>query len=449
VGPNGSGERGAGDAFAPDRFAPWVGEYADEGNRRILLSMYADSDLGSPYAFYAEDNEGVRLEPDGPATFVSDRGESLLLKAEGNGQQVMVRRNGPGPDFVLTRNRAMREEPVRFGPGLAGTLLFPHMPGPHTCGIVVHGAAGGQRDFYRLFARVLVVSGVAALVYDKPGFGESAGTGSATMATQAKAIEAAVDQLTGRDDIAAVGIWGISNGMWAAPMVAARRRGIAFLAGAGAPGVSMAESEVHRRAGALRAAGVPLELIDRVATAWRQVFGLFSSRPADDDLAALDRDLKEIAGDSRLRHVPLPDYARIDPRLSPLPPPSVGDILPFIPSEPDPEMTHDPVDDYAHIDCPILLQYGAQDPNVPAAVSAARIAEAAACARNRDVDIRTYAEAGHLLEVVPPVDSTTGLTSSGYVPEEAPLQMRPLHFSRTALKDLRDWMAERSAANRS
>jgi uncharacterized protein len=328
VGRNGSGEQGG--AFAPDRFAPCVGEYADEGNRRILLSMYADSDLGSPYAFYVEDNESVRLEPRGLDAFVSDRGETFRLVAEGcggsAGQHVVVSQGGLRPDHLFNRNTALREEPVRFGPGLAGTLLLPDTPGPHTCGIVVHGAAGGQRDYYRLFARVLVASGIAALIYDKPGFGESAGAGPATMATQAEAIEAAVDQLAGRDDIAAVGIWGISNGMWAAPMATARRKDIAFLAGAGAPGVSLAESEVHRRAGALRVAGVPEDLIDRVATVWRQVFGLFSSRPENEDLAALDRDLREIAGDGRLQHVPLPDYARIDPRLSPLPPPSVDEI---------------------------------------------------------------------------------------------------------------------------
>ena len=56
-------------------------------------------------------------------------------------------------------------------------------------------------------------------------------------------------------DPSRVGLAGFSNGMWSVPMVAARRP-TAFVVGAGSPGVSMAESEVHRRTKVLRDVGV-------------------------------------------------------------------------------------------------------------------------------------------------------------------------------------------------
>lgn len=71
------------------------------------------------------------------------------------------------------------EDVIIQGPGgvLAGTLMRPHGPGPHPAIVMIHGAAGGRRDYYRAFAEQLVHCGVAALVHDRRGWGGSTRTG--------------------------------------------------------------------------------------------------------------------------------------------------------------------------------------------------------------------------------------------------------------------------------
>jgi RIO-like serine/threonine protein kinase len=69
--------------------------------------------------------------------------------------------------------------------------------------------------------------------------------------------------------------------MWAVPMVAARRSDVAFLVGLGSPGVSMAQSEVHRRVKALRDAGVGETTQRAVARAWQCIFAVAASGTAD------------------------------------------------------------------------------------------------------------------------------------------------------------------------
>ena len=76
-----------------------------------------------------------------------------------------------------------------------------------------------------------------------------------------------------RDRRRAIGLAGFSNGMWSVPMIAARR-GAAFLTGVGSPGVSMAESEIHRRTKVLRDAGVGPATVAAVAVAWRCIFAI-------------------------------------------------------------------------------------------------------------------------------------------------------------------------------
>jgi pimeloyl-ACP methyl ester carboxylesterase len=54
---------------------------------------------------------------------------------------------------------------------------------------------------------------------------------------------------------------------------------------------------------------------------------------------------------------------------------------------PDPELDYDPAADYQRIHCPVLLQYGANDLNVPVPESENRIRSALERAGNRDVTI--------------------------------------------------------------
>ncbi len=426
--------------FDPAAFGLWVGEYAG-GSRRLLLAMFADADFGAPYAFYLEGDDVVRLRPLHAAHLRSDRGErfELVKAADGQRRSVRVRVAGADPvPMTLVRTESPVEEQVWFGPSLAGTLLLPEGSGPHPAVVLAHGAAGGQRDFYRLFAHTFVQANVAALIYDKPGFGESATNGSPTIFTQADAVEAALDYLRGRSDVSRVGLWGFSNGMWAVPMVAARRAEVAFVAGVGSPGVSMAVSESHRRTAVLRDAGIPHAVVESVGLAWRLILTAIGAGQLDEQTAhTLDELLRRLAEEPQLARFPLPEYARINPVLSPIPPPTVDAVSAYLSGTPNPELDHDPATDYQQIHCPVFLQYGANDVNVPVLESERRIRGALERAGNCDVTISTYPDAGHMLGVSL---ATTGNSADGPSAEESEYLMLHFTFTAGAREELQSWM---------
>jgi uncharacterized protein len=429
--------------FDPGAFGPWVGDYAG-GSRRLVLAMFADADFGAPYAFYLEGDDVVRLTPMDAAHLHSDRGETFELVNPADGQRPTVRVLTADADHApatMIRSASPAEEKVRFGPSLAGTLLLPEGSGPHTAVVLTHGAAGGQRDFYRLFAHTVVRANLAALIYDKPGFGESAGNGSPTIFTQADAVEAALDYLLSRSDIGRVGLWGFSNGMWAVPMVAARRPEVAFVAGVGSPGVSMVVSESHRRTGVLRAAGVPPAVVERVGLAWRLILSAVGAGRLDEHTAhTLDQLLHGLAAEPELARVPVPGYARINPVLSPIPPPTVDPVRPYLNGTPVPELDYDPATDYRHIHCPVFLQYGSNDINVPVRESENVIRGALERAGNRDVTISTYPDAGHMLGVSPAIAGNSADEPSA---EEAEYLMLRFTFTVGAREELQSWMLNR------
>jgi uncharacterized protein len=428
--------------FDPVAFRGWVGEYAGAA-RRLVLAMFADTDFGEPYAFYVEGDDVVRLIPLDAGHLQSDRGETFELVESSDGQRpsVTVAQGVGSVPATLLRAATPVEEKVGFGPSLAGTLLLPGGPGPHPAVVLAHGAAGGQRDFYRLFAHTMVRANVAALIYDKPGFGESPANRSPTIFTQAEAVEAALDHLRARTDIGRVGLWGFSNGMWAVPMVAGRRADVAFVAGVGSPGVSMAVSESHRRTAVLRDAGVPDHVVEKVGSSWRLIFATIGQGRLEESTAqALSELLPELAAEPELAKVPLPEYARINPLLSPVPPPTAHALDAFLTGTGDRELEYDPATDYERIHCPVFLQYGANDLNVPVQESQTRIRDALDTAGNRDVMINTYPNAGHMLDVVP---STTGDAAAELSAEESQYLMLHFTFTAGALHDLRSWMLNR------
>ena len=289
---------------------------------------------------------------------------------------------------------------------MAGTLITPTTPGPHPAAVLVHGAAGGQRDFNRLFVQPFLDAGVGVLIYDKAGHGLSGG-GEPTIFDQADAASAALDVLRMHPDVDAerTGLAGISNGMWAVPMVAGRRPDVAFVVGIGSPGVSMAQSEVHRRTKILRDSGVGERTVAAVARAWRAVFAVAAAGTASTHetmVAELEHALAEVVGSPDLdRYVP-PGYVQENPMLSPIPPllPARA-LVEMLAGDPDPELMHDPFEDYRKVGCPVLLQYGAEDTSVPVRGSVERITEALG-GIGAAPTIRVYPGLEHLLNVVSP-----------------------------------------------
>jgi hypothetical protein len=361
----------------------------------------------TPWGWY-EDDRGTVLLTHVPEDYF---GEPMVLLAEGDVvdrvDQADLPRMLDGGGLTLGERRLNRssryvESETAFVAGdvpIAATVIRPTGDGPFPGAVMVHGAAGGQRDWCRLQAEPLLAAGVAVLIYDKAGHGESGGEHPGIF-EQAEAVEAAVDNLAAMQYIepTGVGLAGLSNGMWAVAMVAARRP-VAFVTGVGSPGVTMAESEVHRRVKLLREAGVRPATLDAVGTAWRTMFTVVAEGPTDKAAATLRRSLATLSTAEDLALYQVPAHVAQNPMISPVPPAlPVEDLIDMLSAERDPELAYDPAVDYARITCPILLQYGADDTSVPVTASVAAIAAAAPHA-----DIRVYPGLEHVLNVVPPL----------------------------------------------
>jgi uncharacterized protein len=106
------------------------------------------------------------------------------------------------------------------GERLIGKLILPPGPGPHPVVVFVHGS--GRQAATKTFAYgfFLAAHGVATLVYDKRGTGDSGGEFTFDFATLARDAVSAVDHLRTRAEIDPdrIGLLGYSQGGWVAPL---------------------------------------------------------------------------------------------------------------------------------------------------------------------------------------------------------------------------------------
>jgi dienelactone hydrolase len=205
---------------------------------------------------------------------------------------------------------AFVEEEVSFPAGdgleLAGTLIRPARPegpegdAPLPAVVLLGGSSWRERGSVRPDAMTFASFGLAVLIYDQRGFGESggeAGSGDAVdptvpFARTADDALAAVAALRERDDVIAsqVGLAGRSRGGWLAPLAASRvtpgRDDVAFLVLFVAPAVSPADQETTRRLNALRDGEASEETLAAAAEALRLGWAYGSSGTGWDDYAA-------------------------------------------------------------------------------------------------------------------------------------------------------------------
>lgn len=165
----------------------------------------------------------------------------------------------------------MRAEPLAIHRDvtLAGTLSLPDGPGPHPALVVLHSASGGTRDYpyYHHLTERLPRAGIAVLVFDRRGSGESGGDfETADFETLAADGAAAADALAARPDIdpARIGVYGISQGSWIAPIVAARRPATACIVVVSGSGVTPARQMDYATSRMVREMGYGEETVARL-----------------------------------------------------------------------------------------------------------------------------------------------------------------------------------------
>ncbi|RGC70386.1 Alpha/beta hydrolase family protein [Micromonospora sp. MW-13] len=242
------------------------------------------------------------------------------------------------------------------GVRLAATLDLP--VGPVRGGMVVlHGAGAGHRSYfcYEHLARLLPGAGIAVLRFDRrPGVDGH----DVPLTDQAADAVAAIDVLRRHAGDVPVGLWGLSQGAWTAPLTAALRPDlVAFLVLVSSSGVSPAAQMRYGTAEQLRLHGY--------GDADRAELGRLRATVEAYLRGDLDRATAQAAVDRAAERPWFP--------------------LVYLPRElPDQpgtwrDMDFDPAPVFARVACPVLF-YGTTDAWVPidASVTAWRRATAAA-----------------------------------------------------------------------
>jgi dienelactone hydrolase len=249
------------------------------------------------------------------------------------------------------RRLSVRQIEVRFRSGaatLSGTLSLPAGNGRHAAVAFVHGSGPTGRAYLPDLSALLLRHGVAVLVYDKRGTGQSGGSypgespTSGSIDTLAQDATAAARFLAAQPEVdrTRVGLTGHSQAGWIAPVAAVREPAIRFLALFSGPAVTADENDVYQ------------DLAGQ------------GERPAQLSDAAIDAEV--------LRRGP-------------------GGI--------------DPIPSIRRLEIPALWVYGGRDRHIPPRLSE-RLLDAIAAEPGRDFTIADFPNANHAL-----VETRTGLTS--------------------------------------
>ncbi|MBK9055098.1 MAG: alpha/beta hydrolase [Chloroflexi bacterium] len=200
--------------------------------------------------------------------------------------------DGSAPMTATRLPDTYSEEEVTFTNGdvtLAGTLLIPEGPGPHPAAVMIHGSDPARRTsgFYRAWADWLVHQGLAVLLYDKRGVGDSTGH-YAEFASDTNLDNLAGDALAGVQmlktrpeiDPARIGIQGPSQAGWVGPRAAAQSPDVAFMVMLVGPTVSPSQESLQEQLEIQRLLGAN-NLTDEEITAQILAAGSSSFDPVD------------------------------------------------------------------------------------------------------------------------------------------------------------------------
>lgn len=280
-----------------------------------------------------------------------------------------------------------RRDEVAFRVGsvvLSGTLLLPHGAGAHPGIVFLHGSGPETRwgtSFF--FADRFARSGVAALVFDKRGAGQSTGDWKTiTYEELAGDYLEAVRFLQAQSGVnpKQVGIFGHSQGGTISPLIAAQPGAVAFVIAAAAIGTGpIYTQDLYRTHNELEDRGFAEPELSRAMALYSQWINVARTGEGWDEL---DRAMTEAKNEKWFRALGLPQ--KKDHWLYKWYPP-VGNFNPL------------PL--WEQVKVSVLLIYGERDRNTPVAPSLAGIGEALRNAGNTDYTPIIIPGAAHNLTI--------------------------------------------------
>jgi len=241
--------------------------------------------------------------------------------------------------------------------------------------------------------------GIAALAYDKRGYGASTGTIiGATVEDMAGDAAAGVRYLQTRRDIdpSKVGVWAISQGGWMAPVVAATTPQVAFMILHAAPAVSPRLQGRMELVNTWPGLGFSDEQIKKGIEYQNLYFDAMNNDEAYDQALAIYNQSKA-GGMPWVWNPGTKDQLRAQWTR--------------------PNVDFDPVPFLEKVHCPVLAFFGGRDVLVPPDGNVPRLEAALKKAGNKDVTIKVLPGVNHLFQY-PGMGSygyqTSGKTPPGY-----------------------------------
>ncbi|MCI0330229.1 MAG: CocE/NonD family hydrolase [candidate division Zixibacteria bacterium] len=284
--------------------------------------------------------------------------------------------------------RTSRSQEVRFSNGnitLAGTLYLPRggTP-PYPAVVITHGANASPRKEGEFYARLFAKNGIAALAYDKRGSGESGGeVEGVTYEELAGDAQAAVRHLAAMSEIDGekIGFWGVSEGSWVVPIVAAEAKP-AFVILVSVTPQSPAEQVRYEVGELVKRAGFDEATATRASDLYAYVSDFERTGTGYEELAAQLRAVSKEKWYGAAEYLPdtLPTFAELTrERWYPAWRQNMDfDARPF----------------WEQVRCPVLLLLGGSDPKIDAS-KVTEIREALLKKEGADVTIQIYTKGEH------------------------------------------------------
>ena len=245
---------GAQGSAAGELAGRWTGKASsgDEGTRITLQVFRRDGQMAAEMTLPDIGVSGWpanRVEQVGKTlrlTFPSDGGpQEMVLEAHDSrlsGQWSEQRYPQPAlVELHATSEPGILEERVTVT-GTAGRLgasvIMPDGEGPFPGIVFLHGSGPQPRDANRFAAQTFARAGIASIIFDKRGVGESGGelAGASFEDLAADAI-AVAEHLKARPKISRVGFFGHSQGGWIGPLAGGRWDPTAFVISSSGPAV--------------------------------------------------------------------------------------------------------------------------------------------------------------------------------------------------------------------
>ena len=359
---------------APDRF---ISVFRALGDPRTLNYVdYKTGKIGTLWASVREDRffSGAGRAISFPITL------RVAFDKHANGTIENLSWQSAGEPELKAQKIELKEERITFKNGnitLGGTLILPPAKGRHPVVIVTPGDYGTNRNGLRMFAHNYVSRGIAALIFDSRGAGESTGTAnSSSFSDLANDVLAGVEFLKTREDInpRQIGLFGFSNSAWTVGLAASRSKDVSFLVLQSFVGVLPWKQEIFRAETQLRVDNFPESTIKQGADFMRLKFEVARTGKGWEQLQAI---MEKSRGERWLAYT---NMSRSLERLR-----QVYET----------SMTYDHVPALEKLKIPILLYWGGNDTYLPVAESIAVFKQAMAKAGNKNYTIKIFPKGRH------------------------------------------------------